>query len=243
MMAGALDRRPVRPVLEICVEGVASALAAEAGGADRVELCVGLAVDGLTPPREVVAEACRRLSIPVHVLVRPRAGGFVHDRDELATMMRSIDEARSLGAAGVVLGVNRSDATIDEIQLAALIARARPMTVTFHKAFDVLADPVAGLDVLSRLGVDRVLTSGGATTAREGLPRLAELAARPGVRTIVMAGGRVREDDLPRLVAAGLKEVHVGSAVVVGGLVDSGRVRRLVEVLAGQAPDLGGDFG
>lgn len=219
-------------ILEVCVESVGSALAAAEGGAHRVELCAALEVDGLTPAPGVVAEACRRLTIPVHVLIRPRAGGFVYDEGELAAMARDVESARSLGATGVVLGVNRPDGTVDEPRLAALVARARPLSVTCHKAFDVLADQGAGLDVLSRLGVDRVLTSGGASTARDGLARLAALATRPGVRTVVMAGGRVREGDLPDLVAAGVREVHVGSAAATGGATDPEKVRRLVAGLA-----------
>jgi copper homeostasis protein len=217
--------------LEICVEGVAAAVAAAAGGADRIELCTSLAVGGLTPALCEVAEVCRLLAIPVQVLVRPRAGDFVYEAAALATMRRDIDQARALGAAGVVLGVNRADGTIDAPRVAELVARARPMSVTFHKALDELRDPLAALDELAQLGIDRVLTSGQAETARAGLPRLAALVRRAGARPVVMAGGRVCEADLPDLLAADLREIHVGSAVMTDGVTDAARVRRLVAAL------------
>ena len=128
-------------MVEICVGDLESALAAEQGGADRVELCDHLSVGGTTPSAGMIAEACRRLTIPVHVLIRPRAGDFVPSPAELATMRFDIEMARTLGAAGVVFGVLRPDATIDRDQTAALIELARPMSVTFHKAFDQTPEP------------------------------------------------------------------------------------------------------
>ncbi len=158
-----------RVQVEICVGDVASAIAAESGGADRVELCDNLLVGGTTPSAGTIAEACRRLSIPVHVLIRPRAGDFIYSEPEIAVMRHDIEVAKTLGAAGVVLGVLTRDATIDREQTAELVALARPLCVTFHKAFDQTAEPLEALDILIALGVERVLTSGGRPTALEGI--------------------------------------------------------------------------
>src|SRR5271165_795977 len=122
-------RRPT--IVEICVSDIASAIAAGAGGADRVELCDNLSVGGTTPSAGAIAETCRRLNIPVHVLIRPRAGDFCYSESELAVIRHDIDIARSMGAAGVVLGVLATDGTIDRDQTAKLIALARPLSVTF----------------------------------------------------------------------------------------------------------------
>ena len=164
----------MRPAVkvEICVGDVASAIAAEAGGADRIELCDNLAVGGTTPSAGTIAESCRRLSIPVHVLIRPRGGDFIYSEPEIAVMRHDIETAKALGAAGVVLGVLTADGAIDRDQTAALIALARPLSVTFHKAFDQTAEPLEALETLIDLGVERVLTSGGRPTALEGIETL-----------------------------------------------------------------------
>src|SRR5262249_48038548 len=129
-----------RVAIEICADDVESAIEAELGGADRVELCDNLAVGGTTPSAGVIAEACRGLTLPVHVLIRPRAGNYVYSKRELAVMRHDIEVARSLGATAVVLGVLTDRATIDRDQTAALVSLARPLSVTFHKAFDQTRD-------------------------------------------------------------------------------------------------------
>lgn len=229
-------RPPLRPTLEVCLQGIDSVLAAEEGGADRIELCEHLAVGGVTPSAGIIAVACQRLSIPVHVLIRPREGDFLYNEAELAVIERDIATARSLGASGVVLGFLRSDGTIDRPQTARMIAIARPMSVTFHKAFDETVDPGQALEDLAALGVDRVLTSGQAPTAREGRAQLAALSGQAAGRVIVMAGGRITEHDLPALVEAGLDEIHVGSAARTGGRTDPARVRRLREAARAARP-------
>jgi len=214
--------------VEICAEGLASALAAGDGGADRVELCENLAVGGVTPSAGAIAEAQRRMNSIVHVLIRPRGGDFVPSEAEFEAMRRDVDMSRDLGTSGVVLGLLRPDGEIDADRTSALIDRARPMSVTFHRAFDVVPDPIAGLEVLVSLGVDRVLTSGRTPTARQGIDLLAELVRQADGRIAVLAGGLVTEADLPALVSAGLGEVHVGSAACRGGRTDAGLVRRIV---------------
>lgn len=201
--------------VEICVGDLESALQADQGGADRIEVCDNLLAGGTTPSAGMIAEACRRLTIPVHVLVRPRAGDFLPTRAELAAMCHDIETARSLGAAGVVLGMLRPDGTIDRDQTAKLADLARPLCVTFHKAFDQTRDPQRALDVLIALGVDRVLTSGCRPTASEGSDTLRQLVEHARGRIAIMAGGRLSADNLEPIIAStGVREVHLGSAVI-----------------------------
>lgn len=205
---------PGRVRVEICAGDVASAEAAQAGGAFRVELCEQLAVGGTTPSAGAIAVACRRLSIPVHVLIRPRAGDFVYSELELAVMRHDVEVAKSLGAAGIVMGVLTAHGTIDREQTARLAALARPLSLTFHKAFDQVSDHLEALDILLDLGFDRVLTSGGKPTALEGVELLAALVERARGRLAVMAGGRLDAESLPRVIRQGkVNEVHLGSAV------------------------------
>ena len=206
-----------RVMVEICVGDVASAEAAQAGGADRVELCDYLAAGGTTPSAGAIAVACRRLDIPVHVLIRPRAGDFVYSELELEVMRHDIELAKTLGAAGIVVGVLTVDALIDREQIGRLASLARPLSLTFHKAFDEVSNHLEALDVLLGLGFDRVLTSGGRPTALEGVEMLAALVGRAGGRIAVMAGGQLGVDAASlgaRVIRQGkVNEVHLGSAV------------------------------
>jgi copper homeostasis protein len=199
--------------VEICVGDVASALAAADGGAHRVELCNNLAVGGTTPSAGTIAASCGRLSIPVHVLIRPRAGDFVYSEQEIAVMRHDIEVAKSLGAAGVVLGVLTPEGAIDRGQSEALISLARPLSITFHKAFDQTRAPLEALDTLIDMGVERVLTSGGCPTALEGVEMLAQLVDRARANITIMAGGRLDIANLETVIRCGrVSEVHLGSA-------------------------------
>jgi len=242
--------------VEICVGDVESAIAAEFGGADRVELCDNLAVGGTTPSAGTIAETRRRLSISVHVLIRPRAGDFIYSEAELAVVRHDIETAKVLGAAGVVLGVLTRDATIDREQTAALVALARPLHVTFHKAFDQTVGLEGALDALIELGVDRVLTSGGRPTALEGIKTLANLVERARNRITVIAGGQLDIDNLQTVVQqSGVSDVHIGSAVshtiqsampvsprdcsqISWDRTDAGRVATVVSLIRGKAHTL-----
>jgi copper homeostasis protein len=203
-----------RVTIEICTGDLESALAAGKGGADRVELCDNLEVGGTTPSAGTIAEACRRLAIPVHVLIRPRAGDFLPTAAELAAMSHDIAMARNLGASGAVLGLLRPDGTIDRERTASLIELARPMSVTFHKAFDQVRDHEEALDTLIALGVDRVLTSGCRPTAMDGIDTLRKLVDCAGGRITILAGGRITAENIePILSSTGVREIHLGSAV------------------------------
>ena len=204
-------REGMTVAVEICVSDVPSAVAAHEGGADRVELCDNLGEGGTTPSAGAIALACR-LSLPIHVIIRPRGGDFCYLDVEFEAMRHDIGVARSLGASGVVLGLLHPDGTVDRERTAALVEIARPMSTTFHKAFDMTRDPREALETLIGLGVDRVLTSGGSRSAWEGRDRIADLVRLAGDRIVIMAGGGISAENVRRLIAAtGVREVHVGS--------------------------------
>jgi copper homeostasis protein len=237
--------------VEICVGDLRSALEAAEGGADRVELCDRLEVGGTTPSVGTIAEACRRLTIPVHVLIRPRAGDFAPSEPELAAMRHDVEAAKRCGAAGVVFGILNDDGTIDREATSSLVELARPMSVTFHKAFDQTPDLDESLETLAALGVDRVLTSGGRPSAEQGADALARLIARAGDRIGVLVAGRLTVENFPAIVGrTRAREVHLGSAAVDlvkspaafaprdGSTLDwqgvrAEKVRRIMEVAAG----------
>ena len=197
-------------MLEACVDSVESALSAQTGGADRVELCDNLLEGGTTPSAGLIALCCERVRIPVHVLVRPRGGDFVYSDVEFEVMRRDIAVAQQHGAAGVVFGILLPDGAIDVSRTRALLAAARPLAVTFHRAFDFTADPDQALDDLIALGVDRLLTSGQAPRASEGTGILARLVRRAAGRIAIAAAGGLSEESVVKVVEqSGVPEVHV----------------------------------
>ena len=199
--------------IEICLTGIASALAAQAGGADRIELCDNLAQGGTTPSLGLMTEVRQRLTIAVHVIIRPRGGDFCYSEAEFAVMRHDVLAAKAVGVAGLVLGILQPDGSIDKPRCRELIALARPLSITFHRAFDMTPDPFAALDDLLELGVDRLLTSGQARTAVHGQTLIRELQQRAGERLIIMAGGGINAQNAPGLLAAtGIHELHAGSS-------------------------------
>lgn len=197
-------------LVEACVDTVESARAAEAGGAGRLELCANLYEGGTTPSPGLIAVVRERVTIPVHVLVRPRGGDFIYDEDEVRVMLGDIAFAKEVGVSGVVLGALFADGKVDDRSTRLLVEAARPLSVTFHRAFDLVRDPFEALDTLMALGVDRVLTSGGAATAIEGLETLAALAWRSEGRGTIIAAGGITEHTAGRVInEAGVSEVHV----------------------------------
>jgi len=218
-------------LVEACVDTVGSALAAQAGGAGRVELCANLVEGGTTPSLGAIALARERLGVPLFVIIRPRGGDFLYDADEVDVMRRDVGLARQLGADGVVLGALTPDGRVADVVTRALVDAARPMQATFHRAFDAARDPAEALDALLALGVDRVLTSGGAASALEGAAALAALVRRAGGRLAVLAGGGVTAANVGRVVAAsGVREVHVRGAA----RVESAMRHRRAEVAVGK---------
>jgi copper homeostasis protein len=196
--------------LEICCGSLDDAIEAEKGGADRVELCSALFLGGLTPSHGTVAEAKRRLNIPVMVMVRPRGGGFCYTEAEFASMLLDVDAAISLGADGVVFGILHPDGTIDIERSRELCARAAKVQRVFHRAFDVTPNPFAALEQLIDLGVTRVLTSGQQPTVPEGADLIRDLIHRAAGRIEVLPGGGINERNLPYVLdRTGCTQVHL----------------------------------
>lgn len=179
-------------VFELCAETLDACLAARQGGADRIELSDALDVGGLTPPRALIREAIERSALPVHVLLRPRAGGFVYDEAAFSSICEEVEFARSAGASGIVVGVLHPDRSIDIDRTRALVDLAQPLEVTFHRAFDEAGDQEQALEDVIAAGCHRVLTSGGAPDVVTGAARLAWLVDRAGDRIAIAVGGGLR---------------------------------------------------
>jgi copper homeostasis protein len=195
--------------VEVCVDSVESAVLAQEGGAHRVELCDNLVEGGTTPSAGAIAVARRRLSIGLQVIVRPRGGDFCYSEIEFEVMREDVERARGLGADGIVIGLLHEDGSVDVERTRVLIERARPATVTFHRAFDMCRDPREALEALVALGVDRVLTTGQENSIWDGLPLVAETVRQAANRIIVMPGGG-NERNVGAIVAqTGAREVHV----------------------------------
>jgi len=182
-------------VFELCAESVEACVAAEAGGAHRIELCSALVVDGLTPSHGLVKLAHERCTLPIHVLVRPRAGDFVYSEAEFAAMKEDILHLKALGVAGVVIGVLHPDGTVDKARTQELVELAAPLDVTFHRAFDAAASLEQALEDVIAVGCSRVLTSGGAPDVVTGAPMLARLVEQAAGRTQIALGGGLRLKD------------------------------------------------
>lgn len=218
--------------VEICVDSPAGAFAAEQGGADRVELCANLLEGGTTPSAGCIQVTRRRLKIGLQVIIRARGGDFLFTPEEFETMREDIRTAKALGADGVVIGCLTAEGDIDRDRTAEFVALARPMNVTFHRAFDMCRDPRQGLEDLIDLAIDRVLTSGQEATCLEGLDLLAALHRQAAGRIIVMPGGGITPRNIQRILAAtGVGEVHLS----VRHSVESGMAHRNPRVFMGGA--------
>lgn len=201
--------------LEICVDDIAGVDSAVLGGADRLELCSALSLGGLTPMPSLIATA-RGLPIPVHMLVRPREGGFRYTPREAAMIAADIAAAAEAGLAGVVIGASAADHTLDTELLARLVDHARtcgadrgaPLSLTLHRAFDLCPDLPAALETAVALGFDRILTSGGAAKAIDGLTMLATLHRAAAGRIVILPGSGIDAGNASRFLDTGLRELH-----------------------------------
>jgi copper homeostasis protein len=187
-------------LFELCAENLASALAAQEGGADRIELCAGLAVGGLTPPSHAMTEVVCALDIPVHVLIRPRPGSFVFSTGEFDAMRQQIDAVKRAGASGIATGILLPNGCVDIDRTRALIDQARPMDVTFHRAFDEAVDLSQALEDVIESGADSLLTSGGAPNVLAGAAAIRALAEQAGDRIPLIAGGGLKLETLAEVI-------------------------------------------
>jgi len=229
---------PNRYLLEISVESVAAAAAAQRGGAQRIELCSNLAVGGLTPSPELMIEARANVQVPIFAMIRPRAGDFGYSDEEFATMRASVHLAKQMQMDGLVLGLLRADGQVDIDRSGELIESASPLPVTFHRAFDECSDLQKSLEDVIETKAARLLTSGGKPTAPEALEVLGNLVRIAGDRLMVMPGSGLHAGNiLEALAKTCAREYHAGlSSVVANPGKDLGgferEVRKMVSALA-----------
>lgn len=196
--------------LEACIENVEEALLARASDLHRVELCASLNIGGITPSQGLIEVCNERVNIEIHTMIRPRGGDFCYHMDEISIMRRDIEMAARAGSSGVVFGtlnemnqVNQSD-----LQRLTEIAKSLNMEVTFHRAFDWCEHPIQALDTLIEYGVDRILTTGGASTAIEGVEQIAQMVQHANGRIQIMAGGGVNSENARKLKESGVDALH-----------------------------------
>jgi copper homeostasis protein len=203
-------------LLEISVESLDAAIAAERAGAARVELCSNLGAGGISPPSDLLRQVRAALAIPVFSMIRPRGGDFLYEEAELTAMTAQIAEAKEIGADGVVLGVLCRDGSVDVSRTKELVDRADPLPVTFHRAFDHTKDFLEALEGVIATGARRLLTSGGAESVPEGLPVLLELLEAARERIIVMPGGGLNAGNFAEVRRAlPAREFHSGLGSVL----------------------------
>lgn len=200
---------------EICVTSFNDAKMAWEAGAQRVELCTALPLGGVTPSFGLIKKVTAELPVQVHVLIRPREGNFTYTEEELQVMCNDIAHCNSMGCTGVVCGALNADHTVDEQAMRRLLHAAGNMDLTFHRAFDWVENRDTAAALLVKLGVKRVLSSGGCKTAPEGMRHLISLKEKFGKDLVVMPGGGVRPDNIMEFKAAGFQEVHFSASHMV----------------------------
>jgi len=202
-------------LLEVCVDSAEGLYSAIEGGADRIELCSALELGGLTPSQALM-ELASTVPIPVYAMIRPRAGSFCFSAEDEVIMAADIGNARNAGLAGVVLGASLADGSLDVTLLERLIAEAKGLGTTLHRAFDLVPDAETALEQAIALGFERILTSGLSQTAEEGLDNLRHLAGKAGKRISIMPGSGVSAGNVGRIIeATGATEVHASCRVAV----------------------------
>ena len=202
--------------VEICVDSAEGAWAAERGGADRIELCDNLLEGGTTPSAGCIKTVRRGLKIRLHVIIRPRGGDFLYSDTDFEVMSEDIRLCKDLGADGVVIGCLTAGGDIDRARVEALVQLAQPLSVTFHRAFDMCRDPRKALEELVSLGIDRILTSGQEASCLEGLDVLCALQKQAAGRIIIMPGGGITTRNVQKIVSmTGVTEVHLSARTTV----------------------------
>jgi len=220
--------------LEICLDNLTDAKAAEKAGVDRIELCSALEIGGLTPSQGLIAACSQKLEIGVHVMIRPRRGDFLYHEDEFQIMLRDIALAREAGAGGIVTGLLLPDASVDTDRMVQVMHAAGDLEVTFHRAFDMIAMPDIALEELCAIGVDRILTSGAASTALAGIRNIAAWRQQANNRLTIMAGAGINAGNAADLIQKGnISDLHFSARAAA----ESGMSYRQSGVLMGATED------
>ena len=193
-------------IIEVCAESYEYALKAEKAGANRIELCKDLHLDGLTPGHESAKRIIDSLNIPVFILIRPREGDFIYSNEEFELMKRDIIKFKEMGCKGIVSGVLNDEYSVDVKRTKDLIELSRPLEFTFHRAFDIVSDPLKEIEILIRLGVDRILTSGQKNKAIEGLYLLEKLNNISKKRIVIMPGSGISNTNFKKFNS--FNEIH-----------------------------------
>jgi len=195
--------------IEICAGNIESVLAADIGGADRVELCENLSEGGTTPSYGSIVLSKEKCSLDVFVIIRPRGGDFVYSKIEFEVMLKDVQTAVEIGADGIVIGCLKPDGTIDIEKCSRLMEVAKGLPVTFHRAFDVTPDPYEALDTIKSLGVNRILTSGQKNKAEDGVELIKELQENAGTKLRIMPGSDINESNIQRIaISTGVNSFH-----------------------------------
>ncbi len=214
---------PNRCLLEVCVESLDCAVAAQRRGANRIELCSDLSVGGLTPALELMRTVRDQVDLPIYAMIRPRAGNFCYTDPEFEAMQKEIAIAKQLGMDGIVLGILDSESRVDIGRSKELVGLAHPLEVTFHRAFDESGDLLCALEAVVPTGAKRILTSGGCASATQGAKNLSRLVAAAADRVIIMPAGGIDAQNISALIRqSNVREVHASL-----GAAGLGRTARL----------------
>lgn len=208
------------PVLEICVDSLASAREAALGGANRLEVCSNLLIGGTTPSPALVKRIVQETGMTVHALVRPRAGDFLYSQEECDQMVEEIESLIAAGAKGIVIGSLNADGTLNMPQMRRMIAAAQGAHITLHRAFDMCCDPIVCMETAISLGVQTILSSGGEDSVEQGASLLGELVKKAAGRVNILAGGGVNEQTIGLLWRTGVRSFHLsGKKMLESGMI------------------------
>ena len=201
-------------ILEICANSYQSAINAQKAGADRIEICSELSVGGITPSYGLLKKISKEITIPIHVLIRPRSGDFYYSEDELEIIKQDIKLCKELGFNGIISGVLNKDNSININATKELVELSKPLTFTFHRAFDCVSNPKQSLEDLIEIGVDRILTSGLKQKAEHGIETLKELHQLAKNKVIIIPGSGINATNIHLFKENGFKEIHTSASKI-----------------------------
>ena len=233
-------------ITEICANSFESAIAAQEGGANRIELCDDLSVGGLTPSRDLIRKVIQELNIPVHVLIRPGGGDFVYSKDEFEIMLKDIDFCKRIGCSGIVSGALTQENTIDKKVTQQLIAASEGMDFTFHRAFDLVKNPLEAIETVMQLGITRLLSSGQQNKAIDGIELLKKLKSLSEEKLQIMPGSGINSENALAFKKAGFEMIHFSATKKakeaynesglfenkVIGISDRNEIERIIKILS-----------